>query len=99
MSEAPNWPDMPCYFHRSRPCSCDRTFRALARFAYTDWFHDDASRRMTPDQRAWCIREYQQAGDLVEPLQNRQMERFSDRFLAGTALIAMIERERTGEKA
>jgi hypothetical protein len=45
------------------------------------------------------MREYQQAGDLVEPLESRRMERFSDRFLAGTALIAMIERERTGEKA
>jgi hypothetical protein len=91
----PNFPDLPCYFHKSRPCSCDRTFRALARFAYTDWFHDDPSRRMTPEQRWWCMWIYREAGDLVDPLSDRKMETFSDRFLAGTAIIALFELERT----
>lgn len=93
------WPDLPCYFHKKRSCSCSRRSRALGRFAYTDWFNDDSNRAMTPEQRLWCMRQYHQVGRLVDPLTTAQMERFSDRFLAGTALIAMIERERTGEKA
>jgi hypothetical protein len=99
MQEDPNWPDMPCYFHKSRPCSCDRTFRALSRFAYANWLEDDCGQSMTPAQRAWCIREYRNAGTLVDPISDEQMERAFDRFLAGAAIIAMIEREWAGENA
>lgn len=41
---------------------------------------------------------YREAGDLVDPLSDRQMTTFSDRFLAGTAIIALFELEQVASR-